>query len=121
VLPAAGYASVVFYTGLIKLGPLPEGRVIATDKLLHAVAFGALALLIARAAHWYRPRATLARKLGLGGFGSSALGMLLEVCQAFTTYRSADILDWVADTVGALLALGLAFAFFFWVPRRVHG
>jgi VanZ family protein len=121
VLPAAGYASVVFYTGLIRIGPLPEGPVIATDKLLHALAFGGLALLLARAVHWYRPRATLTRKLWLGAVGSSALGMLLEVCQAFTTYRSADIFDWLADTVGALLALGLAFAFFTWVPRRAHG
>jgi len=46
---------------------------------------------------------------------------MLEVCQAFTAYRSADIWDWIADTVGALLAIGVAFVIFAWVPRRVHG
>jgi len=121
VLPAVVYGGGIFYAGLIKIGPLPEGPVIATDKLLHALAFGALGLLIARAAHWLRPRATLAKKLVLGGVGSSALGLWLEVCQAFTSYRSADLWDWLADTVGALLALGLAFVLLTWVPRRVHG
>ena len=121
VLPAVGYGGAIFYGGLIKLGPLPEGPVIATDKLLHALAFGGLALLIARAAHWLRPTAPLTKKLVLGGLGSSALGLWLEVCQAFTSYRSADVWDWLADSVGALLSLGFAWAFFTWIPRRAHG
>lgn len=121
VLPAASYASALFYGGLIRIGVLPEVGFVATDKLLHALAFGGLALLLARAAHWLRPREPLAKKLWLGGAGSSFLGLLLEVCQAFTAYRSADALDWLADTVGALLAIGLAFAVFAWIPRRAHG
>ncbi|HET7541389.1 MAG TPA: VanZ family protein [Polyangiaceae bacterium] len=121
VLPAVGYAGVIFYTGLIKLGPLPEGPIVATDKLLHAVVFGALSLLLARAAHWLWPRTTLSRKLARGGVGSCTLGLLLEVCQAFTAYRSADVFDWVADTVGVLIALAVTFALFSLFPRRAHG
>jgi VanZ family protein len=116
-----GYASALFYGGLIRIGALPEVGFVATDKLLHASAFGGLALLLARADHWLRPSATLARKLWLGCAGSSLLGLLLEVCQAFTSYRSADALDWLADTVGALLAVGLAYALFACIPRRAHG
>jgi len=121
VLPALGYASAIFYGGLIRIGVLPEVGFVATDKLLHALAFGGLALLLARAAHWFRPSEALAKKLWVGAAVSSLLGLLLEVCQAFTVYRSADALDWLADTVGALLALGLAFAVFAWIPRRAHG
>ena len=121
VLPALGYAGIVFYTGLIRIGALPEVGFVATDKLLHALVFGGLVLLLARAVHWLRPDTTLARKLWLGCFGSSFFGMLLEVCQAFTVYRSADLMDWVADSVGALLAVGVAFALFAWIPRRAHG
>ena len=121
VLPALGYAGALFYWGLIHIGALPEVGFVATDKLLHALAFGGLALLVARAVHWLRPGIPLAKKLWLGCAGSSFLGLLLEVCQAFTAYRSADLLDWVADTVGALLALGLAFTLFAWMPRRAHG
>jgi len=121
VLPAIAYASAIFYGGLIRLGPLPEVGFTATDKLLHALAFGGLSLLLARAAHWLRPALSLSKKLMLGGVGSSILGLLLELCQALTVYRSADAWDWFADTLGAVLAIGLAFALFAWVPRRAPG
>ena len=121
VLPALGYAVLVFYAGLIRIGALPEVGFVATDKLLHALVFGGLALLLARAAHWLRPNATLARKVWFGGVGAPVLGLMLEVCQAFTDYRSADVMDWIADTVGALVAVGLVFAVFAWIPRRAHG
>ena len=121
VLPAVAYAGAIFYGGLVRIGRLPQVGFVATDKLLHALAFGGLALLIARAVHWVRPRGTLLRKLALGCAGSSSLGMLLEVCQAFTAYRSADVMDWLADTLGALLSVGLVFTLFTCIPRRAHG
>ena len=121
VLPALAYASAIFYGGLIRIGALPEVGFVASDKLLHALAFGGLALLLARAAHWFRLNLSLAKKLLFGGAGSSLLGLLLELCQALTVYRSADIWDWVADTLGALLAVALVFVLFAWAPRRAHG
>ena len=121
VLPAVVYASALFYGGLVRIGTLPQVGFVATDKLLHALAFGGLALLTARALHWHRADSPLRRKLVLGGAGSSLLGLLLELCQALTAYRSADVWDWVADSVGALLAIGLARALFTWAPRRAHG
>ncbi|HKO50806.1 MAG TPA: VanZ family protein [Polyangiaceae bacterium] len=121
VLPAAGYACLIFYAGLVRIAALPQVGFVATDKLLHALVFGGLGLLLARAVHWLRSSASLIRKLVLGCVGSSLLGLLLELCQAVTAYRSADVWDWVADTLGALLASGLALAFFNWLPRRAHG
>ena len=121
VLPAALYSSVIFYGGLIRIGALPEVGFVASDKLLHALAFGGLALLVARAAHWFRPQLSLVKKLLCGCVGSSLLGLLLELCQALTVYRSADVWDWLADTLGALLAIGAALLLLAWVPRRAHG
>jgi len=121
VLPAAAYASAIFYSGLIRIGALPEVGFVASDKLLHALAFAGLALLIARAVHWLRPQLSFPKKLLHGAAGSSFLGFLLEVCQAFTTYRSADVWDWLADTVGALLAAALLFLLFSRSSRRAHG
>lgn len=108
VLPAVVYTSAIFYAGLIRLPALPEVGFVATDKLLHALVFGGLAWLIARAWHWAKPAIGVPRKLALGAAGSSLLGMLLELCQACVSYRSSDVWDWVADTLGALLAVGLA-------------
>ena len=121
VLPAALYSSAIFYGGLIRIGALPEVGFVASDKLLHALAFGGLALLVARAAHWFRPQLSLVKKLLCGCVGSSLLGLLLELCQALTVYRSADVWDWLADTLGALLAIGAALLLLAWVPRRAHG
>ena len=103
------------------MGALPEVGFVATDKLLHALVFGGLALLLARAAHWLRPRGSLTKKLMCGAMGSSLLGLMLEVCQTFVAYRSGDPWDWVADTVGALLATGAAYVLLQWLPRRAHG
>jgi VanZ family protein len=121
VLPAGVYACGIFYAGLVRMGALPEVGFVAIDKLLHALVFGGLSLLLARLVHYFRARVSLAKKLWLGGAGSSLLGLLLELCQSFTAYRSADALDWLADTVGALLAIGLAFVLFARFPRRAHG
>jgi VanZ family protein len=122
VAPAIAYAGAIFYGGLIHLDTLPEVGFMPTDKLLHTLAFGGLALLLARAAHWLRPAVSISKKLLSAGLGSSLLGLLLEICQAFVPYRSADPWDWVADTVGAVLAGSLAFALLhYWVPRRAQG
>ena len=120
VVPAVLYAGAVFYAGLIRLPTLPEVGFVATDKLLHALVFGGLALLLARAWHWSKPAALAYQKLARGVLGSSLLGLLLELCQACVSYRSADVWDWVADTFGALLAAGLASLGLYWW-RRARG
>jgi VanZ family protein len=52
------------------------------------------------------------RVTALRGFAAStALGALLELWQAFLPYRSAELLDWVADALGAALAALLLVAF----------
>jgi VanZ family protein len=72
--------------------PAPEG----SDKLVHFVAFAALAFPLARTG-----------RLGLVAvlIVTSAFGGLIELIQpAFN--RSADIGDWVADTVGVTIGIG---------------
>ena len=72
--------------------PAPEG----SDKLVHLIAFAALAFPLARTG-----------RLGLVAvfIGASAFGGLIELIQpAFN--RSADIGDWVADTVGVAIGIG---------------
>ena len=72
--------------------PAPEG----TDKLVHFIAFAALAFPLARTG-----------RLGLVAvfIGASAFGGLIELIQpAFN--RSADIGDWVADTIGVAIGIG---------------
>lgn len=72
-----------------------------SDKTQHAISFGMLMLLAAFA----YPRARLSSLV----IGLSALGAGIELIQPFFG-RSDDVLDWVADTVGVLIALLLVLA-----------
>ena len=72
--------------------PAPEG----SDKLVHLIAFAALAFPLARTG-----------RIGLLPvfIGASAFGGAIELIQP-SFNRSADINDWVADVVGVALGIG---------------
>ena len=65
------------------------------DKLVHGVTFGILATFIYLA--W--------RRFGWALALASLYGVSDEVHQRFVPGRSADVTDWLADTLGALVAL----------------
>ena len=72
--------------------PAPEG----SDKLVHLVAFAALAFPLARTG-----------RIGLLPVfvGASAFGGIIEFIQP-SFNRSADINDWVAYVVGVIIGIG---------------
>ena len=72
--------------------PAPEG----SDKLVHFIAFAALAFPLARTG-----------RIGLLPvfIGASAFGGAIELIQPRFN-RSADVNDWVADIVGVVLGIG---------------
>ena len=72
--------------------PAPEG----SDKLVHLLAFAALAFPLARTG-----------RIGLLPvfIGASAFGGAIELIQP-SFNRSADFNDWVADVVGVVLGIG---------------
>ena len=72
--------------------PAPEGG----DKLVHLIAFAALAFPLARTG-----------RLGLVAvfIGASAFGGLIELIQP-SFNRSADIGDWVDDIFGVIIGIG---------------
>jgi len=121
VAPAILYAAAIFYGGLIRMRELPEVGVVPTDKLLHACVFGGLALLLVRAVRSSVPGLSLQKELVAGALGASLVGALLEICQAFVPYRSADVWDWVGDTVGAALVVGALLVWSRFFPRRSDG
>ena len=92
------------------LGSLPSpppGPARLDDKALHLIGFAVLAVLSCRALRHLRAGWTLAKVLSGGFLVSVIAGAALELWQAVLTYRSCEMLDWVADTWGA--AIGVAF------------
>ena len=88
---------------IVALLPMPPGigAVPMGDKIGHALAFAALVL-------WYAQIYPLRGDRWRCVLGAIALGALIEILQSFTTYRSAEWLDLLADAVGASLGYGLA-------------
>ncbi len=93
----AGVASVLVLT-LLPSAPSPTIVGVANvDKLLHAGAWGLLALLT------YRP--FFGRRALLCWAALVAFGILIELAQAFLPPRSADAWDAVSDACGAALGV----------------
>ena len=73
--------------------PAPQG----SDKLVHFIAFAALAFPLARTGRFGLLPVFL---------GASAFGGAIELIQP-SFNRSADVNDWIADVVGVVLGIGL--------------
>ena len=72
------------------------------DKILHLLIFGLLATVILRTKKLEQLRT---RDLIVNIFIVSAYGFLDEIRQSFTPGRSVELGDWIADTIGAFIAV----------------
>lgn len=95
----------IFIVGSLPSPPPSPARL--DDKALHLLGFALLAALACRAVRHSRPDWNR-RKVLSAAFSASVLaGAALELWQAVLTYRSCEMLDWVADTWGAALGVAL--------------
>ena len=94
--------AVIFYVSSLHQAPLPQG---VGDKPAHSFGYLGLGLVIARAlARGLPPRITLRQAL-IGFALASLYGITDEFHQRFVAGRSAEIADWYADSLGAVIAL----------------
>ena len=101
VAPAALYVAYIFVMGTAENAEPPMD---VSDKTAHVAAFGLMVPFLTRALRYFLPAAPRGRLVLAAAAFSSLAGALLEFWQAFLPYRSAEVLDWVADTIGAVLA-----------------
>ena len=72
------------------------------DKLLHFLMFGLLATVLLRTNKLKQMRT---RDIIVSIIIVSFYGLIDEICQSFTPGRSVELGDWIADTVGAIIAV----------------
>jgi VanZ family protein len=106
VVPALLYVFAVFYGGSIGMSTASSIGILSHDKLMHALAFGGMQLVVLRAVRFELPRLGAVRQNLASLAAVSAIGALLELYQMALPHRSAELLDWVADTLGALSVAG---------------
>jgi len=111
-LPALLWAGALFISSSIPSDRVPEivGRF--WDKLLHAAAFGLLALLLLRAFRHQAVLPFLRRHAAAAAVIATALyGVSDEFHQLFVAGRHSSVGDVAADAVGAVLVVAAAEVF----------
>ena len=108
-LPPALWAAVIVVGTSVPGPDLPQGPE-GSDKVLHLLAYGVLGGLVLRAAmvEWPRARRVATMVASLGAI--AAFAALDELHQRLVPGRSADPRDWLADVVGAAVAILLTAA-----------
>ena len=86
---------------VLSLIPLDVELLEDKDKIAHFVAYGSLAFWFGML---FEGRG---RQLG-AALGFAAMGVALEFLQGLTDYRTFEIADMIANTIGAALGWGLA-------------
>jgi VanZ family protein len=122
-VPVALYAGVIFF---LSDQSHPEEHLPSfllkgvSDKVLHAVEYAVLGALCYRAFRWGLNGQVAARALIIAIVAASLYGVTDEVHQLFVPFRESSWLDWLADTIGAVIG-ALSWRFFFGVgPHPLH-
>ena len=114
-LPVVLYCATIFILSAVPAHQMPDGHLWRLDKLIHAVVYGGLALLLWRALCMGPPRLGRRGAAVVAILGATLFGISDEWHQSFVPGRQASVLDAVADLIGAAAAvLGAALAW----PRR---
>ncbi len=98
-LPLLAYAGVIVYLSSQPVYEFPPPPFWQADKVVHLALYSVLGALAARAA--LRSRLGSGRRAGLMLAACLAFALFDEWYQQFTPGRSSDLLDALADAVGA--------------------
>ncbi len=111
----AAYMAFIFALSSVTMPPaLPGG----TDKDLHALLYGGLAVVLIRAlAGGLRRRVSLNIAI-LAVVVAALYGVSDEFHQSFVPSRDPDVWDVVADAIGAAVSAGVLYSWSLWSRRR---
>ncbi|HEU4640984.1 MAG TPA: VanZ family protein [Gemmatimonadaceae bacterium] len=104
-VPPVVWAAFILILTSLPGADLPRVGVPDADKLVHFTMYGIFAWLSTRS--FARP-GRLARVVVLVVLGVSLFGAMDEWHQQFIPGRSMELLDWMADTLGALAGASVA-------------
>jgi VanZ like family len=104
ILALCAYCTYIYWlSAQSSLKPPFDFGILYQDKLYHASAYFIMSVLAWRS---FKPFSAKTRTLTLVSIAfCSVYGATDEWHQSFVSGRSSDVMDWLADTVGASLAL----------------
>lgn len=100
--PLAVYWLILFILTTLPSGSAPD-MIKVGDKFKHFSAYGLLAFLLSLTIHFQEKYEKIKQHNFLFTIGIIALyGFIDELHQAFIPGRSSEVLDWIADVLGAI-------------------
>lgn len=105
--PVVAYMALIFYESSLSVAPLPSA---VSDKLAHALGYGLLGALTARAMAGGFPRPLTVGAAAVSLLVTIGYAVSDEWHQRFVPGRSADVNDLAADAIGAVVAVGAFWA-----------
>lgn len=102
----AVYMALIWVISSLQLTPPVALSFAGRDKVLHAIEYAGLGVLVAHAAMRTWPDRHVARTAAVGAFVAASWGVLDELHQAFVPGRDADLLDIAADVLGGCAGAG---------------
>ncbi len=110
IAAAALWALAILMGSLLPSRFFPDTSDIASipqaDKVAHVVMYSVMTALLLWTAAFSGPSRGF-RRYGFAAAAAVAFGLLMELLQRFTTTRSLDLLDGLANAVGAFLVAGV--------------
>ena len=103
-LPVIGYCVLMFALSSVPGPKLPKPLFWHSDKVIHAVEYGILGVLLLRALHHTFPDISHRRLVLYAVLLAVLYALSDEFHQSYVPRRSSSLLDVVADTVGACIA-----------------
>ena len=99
------YSLALATVSLIQLKRVPDVGVEFGDKIFHFLAYSVLTFLWFNALFFYF-KASITKAIIYSALFAIIFGIIIEALQgSATTYRSSDVYDAIANTLGALFAM----------------
>ena len=103
--PTILVCTLVLILSVINTGVLPKTDVPSADKIVHTIMYFVITLILILNQTSYLRELITKRKLYFAFLFSIGFGTLMEIIQHFLPWRSGSVYDFIANTLGVLLAI----------------
>ena len=104
-LPTILVCTLVLILSVINTGVLPKTDVPSVDKIVHIVMYFVVAVVLMLNQTFYLRERITKQQLYFAFLFSVGFGTLMEVIQSFIPWRLGSVYDFIANTLGVLLAI----------------
>lgn len=104
-LPTILVCTLVLILSVINTGVLPKTDVPSADKIVHTIMYFGITLILMLNQTRYLREVISHKQMWFAFLFSVSFGTLMEIIQHFLPWRSGSIYDFIANTIGVIIAI----------------